>query len=352
MADLKKAKDIAMNEMFMNGGKHSDEYLNVSKQINNIIKEIKDPTSPKHVLDNTDITSSSLANYMILYINRSASQHCYLSNLRKGKCPKTPVAFKTSPKFDDSQNKAIQRAPEILKKPPMNILKESEFFTNFFLYFRPRLLSAPNPIIEYESLLFNIKRLLRAIMNNVKCEKDYLLNKNCKTVSFVYTNEYVILCTEVILSAIFFFIIFNPHISRGETLEEFFGDLNYVCDILSEKDKRTGLQNFLKKFTIDAKLPFDMDVRVEALTHNADLIYAHFATLNSIDDILVEELGQGTYTPFDNSIIKAFDKISTTNEIVDCIENIMKGKNLKKKNYKEAFGKCSVVFICRQSIII
>lgn len=78
-----------------------------------------------------------------------------------------------------------------------------------------------------------------------------------------------------------------------------------------------------------------MDVRVDALTHNADLIYAHFATLNSIDDILVEELCQGTYTPFDNSIIKAFEKISTTNEIVDCIENIMKEKNLKKKTIKK-----------------
>lgn len=122
MANLKNTKDIAMNEIFMNYDKDCDEYLNVRKQINNFINEIKDPTSPKHILDNIDISSSSLANHISLYADRSKAQRCYLSNLRKGKCPQTPVAFKMSPKFEASQNEAMQRVPEILKKPPMSIL--------------------------------------------------------------------------------------------------------------------------------------------------------------------------------------------------------------------------------------
>lgn len=338
MANLKKTKEIAINEVYGDTIEDYDEYRSFSKQVNDFINEIKDPTSPKHILDNIDIPSSSLANHIILYIGRSSAYRCYLSNLRKGKSIKTPVVLTYKSEFEASQNEALQRVPEILKEPLINILEEWKYFVNFFLHFGPLFTSSHNPVIEYESLLFNINRHLAAIINNVKREKDYLLSKNCKAVCFEYTNEYIILCTYIIQAAIFFFIIFNPYVLKHKTLKEFLEKLNFVCDILNGKNKCATLQTIFKEFTIDAKLPFDMDIRVDALTHNADLIYAHFVALNIIDDILVEELGQETYTPFDSSIINVITKMSNTSEIFNCIENIMKEKNLKKKTLKQYLG--------------
>lgn len=338
MANLKKTKEIAINEVYGDTIEDYDEYRSFSKQVNDFINEIKDPTSPKHILANIDIPSSSLANHIILYTDRSSAYRCYLSNLRKGKSIKTPVILTYKSEFEASQNEAVQRVPEILKGPLINILEEWKYFVNFFLHFGPLFTSSPNPIIEYESLLFNINRHLTAIINNVKREKDYLLSKNCKTVCFEYTNEYIILCTYIIQAAIFFFIIFNPYVLKRKTLEELFEKLNFICDNLNENNKCATLQTVFKKLTIDAKLPFDMDLRVDTLTHNADLIYAHFAALNNIDDILVEELDKNTYTPFDSSIIKIIHEISNTSEIAGCIKNIMKEKNLKKKTLKQYLG--------------
>ena len=336
MVDFKIVKKIVVDDQYGDQKKSGDKYRSMSKQIDNIIEEINDKESIFHILSQDVCSEEDIAQIIIQYLKRPPEYRMLVSNTKKGKyCKKASVLLTYDDNDIDQNIEARKMVPE-LGKPLIDI---SSYKKNIYKC----LTNIPSRLNELDELDESIRsneaselndiRLLQTVdVGNVlydvllllKKEKLNFFQKNIYSHCVKYTELYSDLCMYSILATLFFWM--KPSyskLSRKNTLNQFSIALDdirkiaieHIKSISSNKDKQ---YMELKARTVEN---FDDKLNISSnLTHfiNTNAYYKH---LNTMDDILVEELNDETYTPFETSITNDLKNIEHIDQIYDIIKN-------------------------------
>ena len=339
MVDFKIVKKIVIDDQYGNQSKLKNKYRSINKQIDNIIEEINDKESIFHILSQDVCSEEDIARIIIQYLKRPPEYRMLISNTRKGKYCKNPSVLLTYDDNDIDQNIEARKMVPELDKPLIDI---SSYKKNIYkcLTNMPSRLSELNELDELDESIRSNKaselndiRLLQTLdVGNILCdvllllkkEKLNFFRKNIYSHCVKYTELYSDLCMHSILATLFFGM--KPSyskLSRKNTLNQFSKALDDIRKIAIENIKSISSNKDKQYMELKARTVENFDDKLNIssnLTHfiNTNAYYNHLTTM---DDILVEELNDETYTPFETSITNDLKEIEHIDQIYDIIKN-------------------------------
>lgn len=302
--DYEKIKELVIKEKWTSTeGKYGDDYRSLSIQIDNFVKHLKNEDSPIQWLPLHLMTEYEIADFVCVYLERSAENRLILNNMMKQGIKYNYSDFIVrNPKLEKEMELIFEVTPELKSYNYLKIIEVIEEIN---------IVLVGSQYEGYRSTANKLLHYIDLILAEINDESGLFKQIGLSMRNTDYIEQYIAVCERILYGSIFYFIIENSNITdKVDVLSRFYSFLEKAEEtILEEVDK--AKENYKRDREFHKQYykadPREMD---EISVYFVQFLERQsvYNEIDAIVDMLIEDMKKNGFENLDNNIVESSDK--------------------------------------------